>query len=174
MCAASAADLLVSLGISVLETKPMSRLLALTLLVAATALAQGRSAVQFRVKKEPDVPRHGWMLSYDDTGFRFERFGGGSKVFIRWDELIEEDSRFGTLFAEFQEPLAYRRPTLELVGQVMGDTGDPVGANAWELCRGLFTAGLVETVDARTPRAEWVLRVPPLTRAGGALRSGGT
>jgi hypothetical protein len=33
--------------------------------------------------------------------------------------LVEEDSRFGTLFARLQEPLAYRRPCLELVGQMM-------------------------------------------------------
>lgn len=76
--------------------------------------------------------------------------------------LVEEDSRFGTLFAELQEPLAHRRPTLELVGQVMGDSGDPVGAHAWEICRDLFAAGYLTTVDAQTPRAEWVLRAPPL------------
>lgn len=87
---------------------------------------------------------------------------GDARLVFMLVGLVEEDSRFGTLFAELQEPLAYRRPTLELVGQVMGDSGDPVGAGAWELCRGLFTAGLVETVDARAPRAEWVLRVPPI------------
>src|SRR5262245_61647788 len=35
--------------------------------------------------------------------------------------LIEEDSRFGTLFAQLQMPLSARRPTLELVDQVIGD-----------------------------------------------------
>lgn len=76
--------------------------------------------------------------------------------------LVEEDSRFGTLFAELQEPLPHRRPTLELVGQVMGDTGNPVGTVAWELCRELFARGYLIAVDTQTPRAEWVLRVPPL------------
>jgi hypothetical protein len=76
--------------------------------------------------------------------------------------LVEEDSRFGTLLAELQEPLADRRPTLELIGQVLGETGDPIGADAWELCRGLLTAGYLEVLDERAPRAEWVLKVPPL------------
>ena len=76
--------------------------------------------------------------------------------------LVEEDSRFGTLLAELQQPLAYRRPALELVGQVMSESGDPAGSSAWELCRPLIEGGLVEVVDRKPPRAEWVLRVPPV------------
>jgi hypothetical protein len=76
--------------------------------------------------------------------------------------LVEEDSRFGTLFAELSAPLAYRRPTLELIGQILGGTGAPIGTGAMTLCRGLLAAGYVEIVDERAPRAEWVLRVPPL------------
>ncbi len=76
-----------------------------------------------------------------------------------WSRKIRVSARCSR---KIQEPLSYRRPTLELVGQVMGDTGDPVGAGAWELCRGLFAAGYLETIDARAPRSEWVLQVPPL------------
>jgi len=76
--------------------------------------------------------------------------------------LVEEDSRFGTLFAELSAPLAHRRPTLELVGQILGGTGAPIGTGAMTLCRDLLGAGYLEIVDDRAPRAEWVLRVPPL------------
>lgn len=76
--------------------------------------------------------------------------------------LVEEDSRFGTLMAEIQEPLTHRRPTLELVGQVVSDGAAPGEADAWAVCRPLLDAGLLEAHHRETPRSEWVLRVPPL------------
>ncbi len=76
--------------------------------------------------------------------------------------LVEEDSRFGTLFADLQQPLAHRRPTLELLGQMAGDGGDPGAGDAWAICRPLLEAGFLAVVDREAPRAEWVLKVPQL------------
>jgi hypothetical protein len=38
--------------------------------------------------------------------------------------LVEEDSRFGTVFARLQEPLPGRRPTVELLGQIVRGAGE--------------------------------------------------
>ena len=76
--------------------------------------------------------------------------------------LVEEDSRFGTLLAELQAPLAHRRPTLELVGQMMMDPAAIGESDPWTLCRPLIGAGLVEILNKQSPRSEWLLRVPPM------------
>lgn len=68
--------------------------------------------------------------------------------------LVEEDVRFGTLFADLQAPLTHRRPCLELVGRMVG------AASPWAVARPLLDAGLAVAVDATAPRAEWALRVP--------------
>src|SRR5262249_2665454 len=58
--------------------------------------------------------------------------------------LVEEDIRFGSLFAALQEPLPARRPCLGLLSAL---TADPVrGAvlgEAWQSARRLIDAGLV-------------------------------
>ncbi|MCI0393436.1 MAG: ATP-binding protein [Chloroflexi bacterium] len=73
--------------------------------------------------------------------------------------LVEEDSRFGTLFATLQAPLGYRRPCLELIGQLLmdGTTADP-----WATGRPLLSPGLVVATNPDAPRSEWVLHVPAL------------
>lgn len=76
--------------------------------------------------------------------------------------VVDEDSRFGTVFAEFQAPLAQRRPTVELMGQVLLGEADTMEEDAWTICRPLFTSGLVQALNAQVPRAEWQIRVPPL------------
>ena len=72
--------------------------------------------------------------------------------------LIEEDSRFGTLFAHLQAPVQRRRPTVELLGRIVQRL-DP-GTDGWGACRPLVDHHLVEVVDRGRPRAEWTLRVP--------------
>jgi hypothetical protein len=73
--------------------------------------------------------------------------------------LVEEDSRFGTLFSDMQGPLAFRRPCLELLERIMAD---PAGGDPWNICRSLLDAGLLEVLNQDAPRSEWVLRVPPV------------
>ncbi len=76
--------------------------------------------------------------------------------------LVEEDPRFGALFAELQAPLAERRPCVELVGRlVLGGPRPGRESDPWSLCRPLLHAGLLQPLDERAPRSEWVLRVPP-------------
>ena len=74
--------------------------------------------------------------------------------------VLEEDSRFGTLFAGLQAPLSSRRPTFELVNRAIQHMAP--GGNAWQVTQPLLRQGLVDVVDRQAPRAEWALRVPPL------------
>lgn len=76
--------------------------------------------------------------------------------------LVEEDSRFGTLFAQLQEPLAHRRPTLELVGQMMMDETAVGEVDPWTICKPLLDLGVIEAPNKTAARSEWALRVPPL------------
>jgi hypothetical protein len=76
--------------------------------------------------------------------------------------LPEEDSRFGTIFARLQEPLAYRRPCLELVGQMMLDASLMGRADSWSICRPLLSAALIDVANRDAPRSEWLLRVPSM------------
>jgi hypothetical protein len=71
--------------------------------------------------------------------------------------LVEEDSRFGTLYAWLQQPLGQRRPTCELVERLLADDD---GAATDGLCRGLLAAGLVVVADRKAPRPEWELTIP--------------
>lgn len=73
--------------------------------------------------------------------------------------LVEEDSRFGTLFAELQEPLAARRPGLELVSRlVLAEDASEDDDDPWQLIMPLLAAGLIEALNPEEPRSEWILR----------------
>lgn len=76
--------------------------------------------------------------------------------------LVEEDSRFGTLFAQLQEPLPHRRPTLELVGQMMMNEAVVGETDPWSICQPLLEIGALEAPDKSVARSEWMLRAPPL------------
>ncbi len=69
--------------------------------------------------------------------------------------IIEEDLRFGSLFAVLQEPLQFRRPCLGLLGWLLGDS------DAWRTCRPLVEGGLLLVENQQESRAEWLLRLPP-------------
>jgi hypothetical protein len=86
---------------------------------------------------------------------------GGRLAFIAAG-LVEEDSRFGTVIAEMLAPLAHRRPTLELLGQIISEGLAPEDTDAGAVCRNVLEAGFLSVTDRDTPRSEWVLRVPPL------------
>lgn len=64
--------------------------------------------------------------------------------------LVEEDSRFGTVFETMQEQPGQRRPTLGLVKQWWGD----------DAVQTLVGLGLVRVGGADLPRAERTLQVP--------------
>jgi hypothetical protein len=85
--------------------------------------------------------------------------------------LIEEDSRFGTLFAHLQEPLPARRLILGLVGQLLAGNGRAADVDTWGICRGLFQMGALEAANPDAPRSEWMIHLPPLVwdAARGAL-----
>jgi ATPase family associated with various cellular activities (AAA) len=75
--------------------------------------------------------------------------------------LVEEDAAFAALFAALQAPLAHRRPTLGLLGEIAQVSVFDAPPDAWSLCHPLVAAGLAEVVNADAPRSEWTLRVPP-------------
>jgi hypothetical protein len=83
-----------------------------------------------------------------------------ARVALLLVSLVDVDSRFGTLFAEIQAPLPYRRPTLETVGHMLAEDGWVDGLNAWSICQPLLHAGCVEIANPDAPRSEWLLRVP--------------
>ncbi|MCS6844211.1 MAG: hypothetical protein NZ528_07810, partial [Caldilineales bacterium] len=76
--------------------------------------------------------------------------------------LVEEDIRFGALFAALQEPLPARRPCVGLLGWLLSRP-DGESLDAWAISQRLLEHGLL-TVDADRrgdPRSEWVVQVPP-------------
>jgi hypothetical protein len=67
--------------------------------------------------------------------------------------LIEEDSRFGAVFAWLQEPEGQRRPTLETAGQILlSETEAGGGPDPQEAWRALLAAGVVQVADGDAPR----------------------
>jgi hypothetical protein len=73
--------------------------------------------------------------------------------------LIEDDIRFGALFAELQDPLPARRPCLGLLGWLLADP-DESGADLHERAQALANRGLIEIDNLDGPRSEWILRLP--------------
>lgn len=69
--------------------------------------------------------------------------------------LLEEDVRFGALFAALQHPLLARRPCIGLLSWLLEDL-DVLSA-----ARALINAGLLVVENPQEVRVEWVLRVPP-------------
>ncbi len=73
--------------------------------------------------------------------------------------LVEEDIRFGALFAALQEPLTARRPCVGLLGWLLAEPGgDPY--DAWPAVQRLAGAALLSIDNQAEPRSEWVVRVP--------------
>ncbi len=73
--------------------------------------------------------------------------------------LVEEDIRFGALFAALQEPMTARRPCVGLLGWLLAEpSGEPY--DAWPAVQRLADAALLSIDNQVEPRAEWVVRVP--------------
>ena len=74
--------------------------------------------------------------------------------------LVEEDSRFGTLYADLQTPLSGRRPGIELVNQIVS-IAEP-GLQSVDVCQTLIEEGWVEAINKEVARSERQLRIPEL------------
>lgn len=72
--------------------------------------------------------------------------------------LVEEDGRFGTLFADIQAPLPQRRPCLGLIGQIISTGSDSIDHRV--MIQPLVSYGLARVSDPDVPRSEWVFQVP--------------
>ncbi|HEX6624631.1 MAG TPA: hypothetical protein VF064_13040, partial [Pyrinomonadaceae bacterium] len=75
--------------------------------------------------------------------------------------VVEEDIRFGSVFAALQEPLPARRPCLGLLGALAGGDEERGGGDWWSAARRLMDAGLIVAENRAAPRSEWVMRVEP-------------
>jgi hypothetical protein len=87
------------------------------------------------------------------------RLGHDNAILVTAVGLIEEDIRWGSLFAKLQEPLAARRPCLGALGWLLADD---VSERAEVLDRShrLVNSGLLVVDNPSDPRSEWVVRVP--------------
>ncbi len=74
--------------------------------------------------------------------------------------LVEEDIRFGALFAALQEPLVARRPCIGVLNWLVGEVGGEPD-EAWRAVRQLLDMGMLVAENRADPRSEWLLRVPP-------------
>ncbi|MCP3137351.1 ATP-binding protein [Pyxidicoccus xibeiensis] len=72
--------------------------------------------------------------------------------------MVEEDARFGTLFASLQGTPTLNRPTLGLLNASWRGEDDRGEVRA--RLRRLMDLGLVEVTDREAPRSEWALHVP--------------
>lgn len=76
--------------------------------------------------------------------------------------LVEEDSRFGVLFDDLQQPLSGQRPTVDLIGRLIQFV-DPASANSpGDACQSLLATGLLVPADRSTPFVRWQVHVPGL------------
>lgn len=83
-----------------------------------------------------------------------------SRIALMIIGLIEEDSRFGSLFIELQEPRSHRRPSIQLATRIILNEGLKEGVDLRAICRPLLSTGLVEVINQDDPRPEWIPRVP--------------
>ena len=72
--------------------------------------------------------------------------------------LAEDSQYFGTLFQKLQKPFASRRPTVQLISDILEAENEQPGQSFGSL----LNSGLIEILNPSMPRAEWQLRIPPL------------
>jgi hypothetical protein len=72
--------------------------------------------------------------------------------------LVEDDGRFGPLFAALQDPLRARRPSVGMLGRLLAPSSDTSLLAA--CCERLQRRGLLAVENPADPRTEWIVRVP--------------
>lgn len=82
--------------------------------------------------------------------------------------LADEDARFGPLFAALQAPLASRRASMTLVGEVLRARGAPGQVDPWLECQALLASGLLQVENPAAARPDWTFAIPQ--PVWGALR----
>jgi hypothetical protein len=65
------------------------------------------------------------------------------------------------LFEALQSTLASRRPSIELVRQVLRYGYVDTEIDGWTICRDLLAAGWIEVNNLEAPRSEWTVKLPP-------------
>ncbi len=83
-------------------------------------------------------------------------FDHRSRMALMITGLVEEDSRFGSVIAGLQQPLAHRRVCLETIEQIMADKDD-----THNISNLLLSSNTIEVMNPDEPRSEWVLRISP-------------
>jgi hypothetical protein len=73
--------------------------------------------------------------------------------------LVEEDVRFGTLFAQLQDPLTTRRPCAGLLTWLLSPLG-VAPPSIWASLHTLIDAALLVVENPNDIRPEWILRIP--------------
>jgi len=72
--------------------------------------------------------------------------------------LIEDDLRFGSLFARLQSPLPFRRPCMGLLSWLLGGPDDD--RELARCCQRLAQRGVLAVSNTADPRPEWVVSLP--------------
>lgn len=87
--------------------------------------------------------------------------------------LIEEDIRFGALFAALQDPLVSRQPCLGILNWLLAGDGNQPEEPIWQAAETLAGRGLLAVQkDEGAVRLEWTVQVPlPVWDALRGLRS---
>lgn len=98
---------------------------------------------------EQTATGHYPLCTLDKVGVDFQ-----GRLALLMIGLVEEDSRFGSLYADLQRPLVQRRPTWELIGRLCALQGQS------HQLRLLLRLGLIRVTRREVPQAEWELVVP--------------
>jgi len=80
------------------------------------------------------------------------------RIVLMFVGLLEEDSRFGTLISDLQQPISVRRPLLETLGNMARNVEPDKQRTAWNICEPLINIGLLQVENRDLPRSEWVLK----------------
>lgn len=72
--------------------------------------------------------------------------------------MVEDSRHFGMLFQELQKPGDNKRPSSQLISEILSAGSE----NHRESLQKLLNSGLIEVLNPTAPRAEWQLRIPPL------------